>query len=85
MTVDLENSLSIPHSAPDVVGGEYLTTVEASQLLRLSSSTLAKLRVYGGGPVYLKPGRKVLYRRDDLIAWLAGKQRRSTSQGPADV
>lgn len=58
----------------------YFDTLQAASFTRLSISTLAKLRVYGGGPVYLKTGRKVLYRRDDLDSWLASKQRTNTSQ-----
>jgi hypothetical protein len=28
------------------------------------------LRHYGGGPVYVKLGRKVVYRRADVEAWI---------------
>lgn len=45
----------------------------------LSVSTLNKLRVFGGGPVFLKLGRRVAYRIEDLDAWLAARLRRSTS------
>jgi predicted DNA-binding transcriptional regulator AlpA len=45
----------------------------------LSVSTLNKLRVFGGGPVFLKLGRRVAYDVADLDAWLASKRRRSTS------
>jgi Helix-turn-helix domain len=73
------------YSGPRLVTPEYLTTFEASRFVRLSQSSLAKLRVYGGGPLYLKIGRKVLYRKRDLEAWFAVRQRDSTSQGSADV
>jgi hypothetical protein len=45
----------------------------------LSASTLNKLRVFGGGPKYLKLGRTVVYDVTDLDAWLATKRRASTS------
>jgi predicted DNA-binding transcriptional regulator AlpA len=46
----------------------------------LSASTLNKLRVFGGGPAYLKLGRRVAYSIADLDAWLASKRRHSTSE-----
>ncbi len=44
-----------------------------------STSTLAKWRLAGTGPVYSKAGRIVLYGKRDLDAWLASRRRRSTS------
>ena len=44
----------------------------------LSPRTLERYRVTGQGPLYLKVGRRVLYRRVDLDAWLENKVRRST-------
>ncbi len=56
----------------------------AATYLGLSVSTLNKLRVFGGGPVFLKLGRRVVYDLADLDDWLASKRRRSTSdQGGA--
>lgn len=48
-------------------------------LTGLSVSTLNKLRLTGGGPPYLKLGRRVAYDLADLDAWLGSKRRRSTS------
>ena len=63
-----------------------LTVQAASRHVGLSASTLNKLRVFGGGPVFLKLGRRVVYDETDLDAWLAMKRRRSTSDnGPAEV
>ena len=47
-----------------------LNTAGASEYLGLSCSTLEKLRVFGGGPRYLKLGRVVRYRPSDLDTWL---------------
>lgn len=58
----------------------YLNTLEAAAYLRLSKSTLAKARVSGRGPPYLKVGRRVLYRHGDLDAWAQATLRSSTSQ-----
>lgn len=56
-----------------------LNTVGASAYTGLSRSTLEKLRVFGGGPTYLKLGRAVRYRRVDLDAWLSMRLVQSTS------
>ena len=56
-----------------------LSAPEAASYCGSSSSTFAKLRLYGGGPVYVKLGRRVVYNPDDLDAWLASRRRTSTS------
>ena len=48
-----------------------LTTKEAALRLRLAESTLKNLRAIGGGPRYLKLGRKVLYPVSELDAFIA--------------
>jgi len=60
---------------------EYMTTTEAAQHLRLSPSTLAKYRVHGSGPQFLKLGKKVVYEKADLDAWATERSRASTSDG----
>ena len=57
----------------------------ASRHVGLSVSTLNKLRVFGGGPVFLKLGRRVAYDLADLDAWLATKRRRSTSDAGGEA
>ncbi len=44
-----------------------------------SERTLEGWRLRGGGPRYLKIGRRVVYRCRDLDAWLAARERTSTS------
>jgi predicted DNA-binding transcriptional regulator AlpA len=56
---------------------------EAAAYCGSSASTLAKLRLYGGGPVYVKLGRRVVYDVNDLDAWLASHRRASTSEETA--
>jgi len=58
---------------------QSLNTPSAADYCGLGASTFEKLRVSGGGPAYLKLGRRVVYRRDDLDAWLIAKRRQSTS------
>ena len=57
-----------------------LLASDAALLLSLSQSTLAKLRLTGKGPAYCKLGRRVVYRLEDLTAWLEKNRRLSTSE-----
>jgi len=52
----------------------------AAQFLGLSAITLAKWRVTGGGPTFLKLGRSVRYRMADLQTWACGQSHSNTSQ-----
>ena len=58
---------------PDPLAGfppRYLRTPEAARFLGLSGRTLEKHRTYGTGPRYAKLGGRVVYRIDDLQAWV---------------
>ena len=58
-----------------------LRTAEAAEYIGLSESTLAKMRLRGDGPPYIKAGRRVvLYDMQDVNAWLADRRRHSTSE-----
>ena len=57
-----------------------LSAPQASKYLDLSISTLAKWRHYGTGPRYSKLGRRVVYRVDELEAWIKCNQHTSTSE-----
>jgi hypothetical protein len=46
----------------DYEGDPPLDTAAAAKFTGLAVATLAKLRCIGGGPAYLKLGRKVVYR-----------------------
>jgi excisionase family DNA binding protein len=59
---------------------EFLTPKQAAAYLRVSKSYLDKLRVYGGGPKFLRFGRKILYRRSDLDRWVEQRCFGSTSE-----
>lgn len=56
-----------------------LRVTEAAAYLALSVSFLNKLRCSGGGPVFRKVGRAVLYHPTDLDVWLASHRRSTTS------
>lgn len=62
----------------------YLNQDAAGAFLGLSARTLERFRVDGRGPNYLKLGRRVAYRREDLTAWADSQRRSSTSDRRAE-
>lgn len=60
---------------------EYLDTISTARLLGLSARTLEKWRVTGGGPPYIRLGRRVVYSVEDLRAYVESRRRTSTSDG----
>jgi predicted DNA-binding transcriptional regulator AlpA len=59
------------HTATNIV--EYdalLTEVEAAQFLALSVRTLQSWRVKGCGPLFVRAGRAVRYRRSAIADWI---------------
>lgn len=50
-----------------------LDTRAAAAYLALSPRTLEKWRTRGTGPAYSRIGRRVVYRRDDLDAFVAAR------------
>ena len=63
----------------------YLRTPEAARFLSLSHRTLGKHRCYGTGPRYSKVGGRVVYRVDDLQAWVDRGIKTSTSDPGIDT
>lgn len=49
---------------------EYMITVEVAELARTSAETVRYWRHVGKGPKSFKVGRRVLYDRADVEAWL---------------
>jgi hypothetical protein len=57
-----------------------LTTAEVAERLRVSTSFLAKARVTGLGPRFIKIGRACRYRLSDLESYERSRARTSTSE-----
>jgi hypothetical protein len=57
-----------------------LDVAAAALFTGLRPASLAKMRSVGGGPMFIKAGRKVLYRRSDLVEWLNRRRVRSTTE-----
>jgi len=60
-----------------------LTVTEAAHYLRCSASHLNKLRVTGGGPMFVKIGARVVYRRIDLDRYVEKHLQKSTADHKA--
>jgi predicted DNA-binding transcriptional regulator AlpA len=80
------NLVATPAGAPPAFAFEPLLTVEqVSQLVGRSVITLEKDRLYGSGPRYVKMGRLVRYRPEDIRAWVAERVRCSTSDAGGEA
>ena len=70
----MNNVLSDLESLPPVMRAD-----EAAKALSLSPNRLAKMRIEGSSPAFIRAGRSILYTRVSLAEWLAANVRRSTS------
>jgi predicted DNA-binding transcriptional regulator AlpA len=57
-----------------------LTARDTANLLRLSASWLAKARMRGDGPPYVKLGRSIRYTEAGILEWMRSRRRFSTSE-----
>jgi len=55
-----------------------MTVTQAAEYLGLAESTLNKWRCHGGGPVFIKMGRAVRYRIEDLENFILKSRASST-------
>lgn len=63
-----------------------LNTREAAVYLGVAAQTLNRWRMNEGeGPEFVKMGRRVVYERETLDAWLAANRRKSTAQSAASA
>jgi excisionase family DNA binding protein len=56
---------------------DYLTAEQLAEELRISSRTLARWRALDEAPPAVRVGRRILYRRSTVAAWLAHRERAS--------
>jgi len=52
------------------MGNELLTPAEAARVLRVSHKTLPRWRWSGDGPDFVRVGRSIRYRREDLEKYI---------------
>ncbi len=60
-------------------GSSLLNTDQAAIHLNLAKTTLEAMRVRGGGPLFIRLGRAVRYRPEDLDTWIGARVHSSTS------
>lgn len=49
---------------------KLLTHDEVTAMLRVSSSTLSRMRKANTGPAYVKIGRRILYKQNSVLEYL---------------
>ena len=70
----------MPVAKPPTAIATLLTPNEAAAVLKVSLSWLAKARMRGDGPPYIRVGRSIRYGEAALIQWMKSRQRLSTSE-----
>ncbi|MBV9497464.1 MAG: type IV secretion system DNA-binding domain-containing protein [Acidobacteria bacterium] len=79
----VQGRAKVPTSSPKVRSERTervrLPAADAAPYLGLAVQTLAKFRVTGESPPYIKVGRSVFYEKVELDKWLDERRRRSTS------
>lgn len=63
----------------DSLEPKYLAPGKAGAFIGVATQTLAKWRCGGDGPPFIKLGRKVVYDKADMIAWMSSRRVTSTS------
>jgi predicted DNA-binding transcriptional regulator AlpA len=74
------NDMTVPTIKTGPVTERLLTAKEAARFLRVSLSWLAKARMRGDGPPFVKIGRSIRYAESALTHWMRSRQRFSTSE-----
>jgi hypothetical protein len=73
-------SLKMPAAKPPAAIATLMTPSDAATVLKVSLSWLAKARMRGDGPPYIRVGRSIRYADAALMQWMKSKQRSSTSE-----
>ncbi len=60
---------------------KYFTTKELAHYLSFSPATLIGYRVEGVGPKYVKIGRMIRYRIEDVEAWILKENKKNKTAG----
>lgn len=64
---------------PQKKSTDILTVQQAADFMGLSRNTLDAWRYRGFGPPHIALGRKIVYRRQAIEAWMEKRTRTSTS------
>ena len=74
----LKGGVTLPKPVGPVI--VLLTPKEAAKVLKVSASWLAKARMRGDGPPFIKIGRAIRYSEIALLQWMKFQERMSTSE-----
>jgi len=64
----------IPADEDSDILSEYLTEPQLAAQLHVSTMTLKRWRALREAPPIVRLGRRILYRRDAVEKWLAGRE-----------
>lgn len=70
----------MPAAKPPATVATLMTPNDAANVLKVSLSWLAKARMRGDGPPYIRVGRSIRYSEAALMQWMKSRQRSSTSE-----
>jgi excisionase family DNA binding protein len=62
----------------DTSPADFLTIAEAAELLRVHRRTLDNMRWKGTGPIFRRHGGRIVYHREELLAWSAERKAKTT-------
>lgn len=65
--------------------GDLLNPVRLGERWGKTPQALAQMRYRGDGPRFLKVGRSVFYRLEDVLAWEESQLRNRTDDVPGEV
>lgn len=78
----MSNTVAVPTAFAELAAklDPLSTAEEVSAVLHTPINTLNDWRIKGSGPKFIKLGRAVYYRRDDVLAWLDERTFTSTAE-----
>jgi predicted DNA-binding transcriptional regulator AlpA len=87
MRRDLLNATDTPPSpVAGAIVARALNARRAAEYCALSTRTLARMRVDGGGPAFRKlSATRIAYLREDLDEWLSSRPRLRSLSDPANA
>lgn len=62
------------------MSAKLIDTNSAAELCGISQMTMRKWRTMGEGPRFVKLGRSVRYRQEDILTFIAGRVFENTTQ-----
>jgi hypothetical protein len=70
----------VPKPGSHAPAAVLLTAAETAERFKVSLSWLAKARMRGDGPPFIKIGRAIRYSETTLLQWMKAHQHLSTSE-----